>query len=115
MIETMEQFLAAVRNDPHANASLVSAHGEINFDDIPGLENQGFDSGLMQRLTNLGILYIYSGMLKVNPMAIRVLDRMHAEGKAQSEDAFYAEILESKDLYSIEHQDFPSEIENSSF
>jgi hypothetical protein len=42
------------------------------------------DAQLGRRLAYLGVLYAYGGMTEINPMAMRVLDRLHAEGKALS-------------------------------
>ncbi len=103
MLDTMEKFLSAFRN------------GEFHSEDTLDFDCPEMDLKLSQRLAKLGILYTYGGMLKINPMAIRVSDRMHAEGKVLTEEAFHAEILESKDLYSLEHLDDPSELESHSF
>ena len=63
------------------------------------------DPGFTRTLERLGILYIFGGMLEINPMAIRILKRMQSDGKELSADAFHDEVEASKELYHVNHMD----------
>ncbi|MDB5047047.1 MAG: hypothetical protein JWO30_118 [Fibrobacteres bacterium] len=114
MIDTIEQFLSAFRANSNSRISLDVEEREFHYEDAWGIENLEVDPNLMKNLVNLGILYIYSGVLEVNPMAIRVLERMEAERKPLTEVAFKLEVEESKDLYKWEHHDDQPEMESHS-
>lgn len=111
-IENLKQFLSAFRANPNAKVC-VNVEGRDFILDYP-LQDESLEINpeLMDSLLSLGIIYVYGGSFEVNPMAIRVLDIMHAENKDLTEEAFQSEIEESKKLYRGENHYDPTEMEN---
>lgn len=99
MIDSILKFLNAYELDDNAGIAFDFEEGRYLLSDSSGSQKQVIDSGLTKRLERLGILYVYSGVLEINPMAMRVLEEIRNDGKLVSEEVFRAEIEKSKDLY----------------
>lgn len=99
MIDSILKFLNAYEQDGHAVIAFDFEEGRYLLGDSSGSPKQAIDSGLTKRLERLGVLYVYSGVLEINPMAMRVLEEIRNDGKLVSEEVFRAEIEKSKDLY----------------
>ncbi|MDQ3000462.1 MAG: hypothetical protein M3Y08_04270 [Fibrobacterota bacterium] len=113
MIQSIEELLSAYNADPYAKVSIAMESGGYFFNDSWGASNLELEPEMAGRLHNLGIIYIYDGVLEVNPMAIRILNRMDSEGKTLTGWAFRSEIDGSKELYRIEHRDELMQMENA--
>jgi hypothetical protein len=114
MIETLEQFLSAFRANPNSKVCVGMEDRDLYFEDPWQVRRLEISGKFVDTLLNLGIIYIYGGNLEVNPMAIRVLDRMQAEGTQLTEEAFHFEIEESKNLHQQEDFDDSYEVGNFS-
>jgi hypothetical protein len=98
-INDFKQFLSAFRTNPHVLVRVdVESNDSIADSPLP-VQSLEIESELMNTLLALGIIYVYGGSYEVNPMAIRVLDIMHAEGKSLNPETFQNEIEESKKLH----------------
>ena len=112
VIDNSRRFLSAIRENPNARI-YVEANGNHSAPFDPNQDEiLVIDSGLVDSLIFLGIIFIYADSIEVNPMAIRVLDVMYAEGKELTPDNFHLEIEASKKLYHDSHHFGPFEPEN---
>ena len=111
MIASIEQFLSAYNENAAAEISFDWGDTGYFYGDslVPGKTE--VDPDLIRRLEFLGVLYVYSGQLKINPMAMRILERIQAAGAPVSESALRREIKLSKELYAAERHD--SELERA--
>ena len=96
MIDSIGKFLDAYEGDSDATIAFDFEEGRYLFGDSTGSMRQTMDSGLVKRLERLGVLYIYAGVLRINPMAMRVLEEIRSDGKLVSEEVFRLEIEQSK-------------------
>jgi hypothetical protein len=98
MIDSIGKFLNAYEGDLDATIAFDFEEGRYLFGESSRSMKQTMDSGLTKRLERLGVIYLYAGVLKINPMAMRVLEEIRNDGKLVSEDVFRLEIEESKAL-----------------
>lgn len=98
MIDSIGKFLDAYEGDFDATIAFDFEAGRYLFGDSSGSMKQTMDSGLTKRLEGLGVLYVYAGVLKINPMAMRILEEIRNDGKLVSEEVFRSEIEKSKPL-----------------
>jgi hypothetical protein len=104
MISTIEAFLKTVTTNPSGRITFDFDAREYCFEDFQHSLRLEMTGSLTRTLERTGVLYIYGGSLEVNPMAVRVLENMHAAGKHLSEDAIRREIEMSRALYYSEHE-----------
>jgi hypothetical protein len=102
MIDSLEEFLLAYDGNAPTKISFDIGTGEYFIDAVEDSIDLEMDPRLTRRLVRLGILYVFGGVLEINPMAIRVLQKMRAEGKSLSEAGFRSEVEASKNLYHSE-------------
>ena len=112
-IHSIEEFLSAFNANPDTKVAIAMGNDGFFLDDSRKASDLELESGFAGRLHNLGIIYLYDGALEINPMAIRILNRMDFEGKPLTGRAFRGEIEGSKDLYRIEHRDDSVLVENA--
>ncbi|HKP95335.1 MAG TPA: hypothetical protein VJ385_06215 [Fibrobacteria bacterium] len=105
MIRTIEEFLSAFNENSPGGMSMELDGDELHYDYFWGSMLTELDSGLVRQLERLGILYTFGGGLEINPMAIRILKKMRADGKELSAEAFRNEVEASKELYHANHLD----------
>src|SRR6187549_3801827 len=108
MIDSILKFLNAYELENYAVITFDFEEGRYLLGDASGSPKQSIDSGLTKRLERLGILYVYAGVLEINPMAMRVLEEIRNDGKLVSEEVFRSEIDKSKTLYNQELSGFPN-------
>jgi hypothetical protein len=103
MIRTIERFLDAYEEYSTDNIGFDVPGGGFFYEDSWGVERVEMDYGLIRQMERLGIIYAFGGELVINPMAMRVLERMRDDGKALSGESFHEEVEASKDLYHADH------------
>ncbi|GEM_PF-4962689 len=113
MISSIDEFLTAHIENDAFRVSFDFGEDEYCFEDFRRSQKLAMDVELTRSLERIGVLYIYGGSLEINPMAIRVLERMKSDGKHLSEENVRHEIEMSRENYYAGHFDEEAELENA--